>query len=72
VEPESLTVDVPNPGTAVVRFRYTDMYEVVGGHACLAATPEGWISLVTDAPTTVTLKISPLRRLALTGDQNCG
>jgi hypothetical protein len=72
VEPESLTVDVPNPGTAVVRFRYTDMYEVVSGHACLAATPEGWISLVTDAPTTVTLKISPLRRLALTGDQNCG
>jgi hypothetical protein len=55
----------------VVRFRYTDMYEVVQGTACISATPDQWIKLHTDSPGTVRLQISALHKISLGGRPNC-
>jgi len=71
VEPESLTVAVAKAGDTVVRFRYTAMYEVDQGSACISATPDQWIRIHADSPGTVRLQISALHKIALGGRPNC-
>ena len=71
VQPESLTVQLTNAGATVVKFRYTDMYEVTGGDACISATPEGWIRIDATTPSTIRLQISALHHLAVGGQSNC-
>ncbi|MEI8238274.1 MAG: hypothetical protein WCI22_02540 [Actinomycetota bacterium] len=71
VQPESLTVRLNRPGDTVVKFRYTDMYEVASGHACISATPQQWIQIHSTVVETVHLEISALHKLSLAGDDNC-
>ena len=46
VEPaDELTIDATRTGWTTVKFRFTDMYTVSEGAACLEPSNEGWIRI---------------------------
>ncbi|MEO5724939.1 MAG: hypothetical protein ABIQ39_12860 [Ilumatobacteraceae bacterium] len=57
VEPESLTVLAPQTGESIIRFRYTKMYEVTVGQACITEGPDGWIDLHVATPGILVLHV---------------
>lgn len=58
VQPESLTLDAPDTGWTEVKFRFTPLYEVVAGDACIKESPDGWIDVLVRRPGTVQLEVS--------------
>jgi len=62
VEPERLTIDAPNTGWTEVKFRYTDLYRVSAGDACVEPTDAGWIRLLVHRAGRIELSVQ------LTGD----
>jgi len=60
VAPESLVIDAPNTGETTIRFRYTKLYEVTAGDACVSEASGGWIALQVykPGPITLTAKLS--------------
>jgi hypothetical protein len=58
VQPEALTIDASRPGATMVMFRYTRLYRVVRGDACVSQARDGWIELHVARPGRVVLRIS--------------
>lgn len=59
VQPESLTIEASRTGWSLVRFRYTDLYQVEeDGVACLEESPDGWIRMLVHEPGTIHLRIA--------------
>jgi hypothetical protein len=57
VQPESLTIDAPATGTALLRFRWTPLYRVRVGDACVDESPDGWIQVHVRRPGPVRLDV---------------
>ena len=57
VEAESLTINAPRKGLTTVRFRYTDLYQVIVGDACISESPDGWLQFDVNRPGKVVAKI---------------
>ena len=57
VEAESLTINAPRKGVTTVRFRYTDLYQVIVGDACISESPEGWLQFDVNRPGKIVAKI---------------
>jgi hypothetical protein len=58
VQPDELTLVAPRPGWTTLKFRFTDLYEVSEGAACIAPADGGWIRIFVDRPGRVRLTIS--------------
>ena len=58
VQPDELTIDATRAGGSTLKFRFTDMYSVSEGAACIAPTDEGWIRLFVEQPGRIRLTIS--------------
>ncbi len=58
VQPEGLTIDATRTGWTTLKFRFTDLYRVAEGDACLAPTDGGWIHIFVEQPGRVSLTIS--------------
>ena len=57
VEPEALHLEAQNVGISTVRFRYTSLYRVTTGDACVTRSTGGWIELHVYEPGPITLDI---------------
>ncbi|MCU1502215.1 MAG: hypothetical protein JWM12_1569 [Ilumatobacteraceae bacterium] len=71
VRPESLTIAAARPGTSTIRFRYTKLYRVTTGNACVSEAPGGWIDLHVATPGTVRLEVSLSPATLLGAGQQC-
>ena len=58
VQPDELTIDATRTGWTTLKFRFTDLYEVSEGDACLAPTDDGWIDIFVQRPGRIRLSIS--------------
>lgn len=72
VEPETLVLHTDRVGVSTVRYRYTPMYEVSRGDACISSTADGWIELHVRAPGPVTLSIRLDALGSYAPDERCG
>ena len=57
VHPESLAIDAPRAGVTIVRFRYTPLYDVTRGDACVTRAPDGWIDVHVRRPGPIVLEV---------------
>ncbi len=71
VQPESLTIDARSVGTSIVRFRFTRLYSVTSGDACVSANPDGWIALDVRQPGVIQLDISVSNSLSIGSGPTC-
>ena len=71
VEPESLHLQAPNVGISTVQFRYTDLYRVTTGNACITEGNGGWIELHVYEPGPITLGIDVTPTALLTRHATC-
>ncbi len=58
VGPEELTIDATRTGWTTVKFRFTNLYRVSEGAACVAPTDGGWIHVFVEQPGRIRLTIS--------------
>jgi hypothetical protein len=58
VRPDELIIDATRTGWTTVKFRFTDMYEVSEGAACLEPSREGWIRVFVEKPGRIRLTIA--------------
>ncbi len=58
VQPDGLTIDATRTGLTTLKFRFTDLYTVSEGAACVEPNSEGWISLFVERPGRIRLTIS--------------
>jgi hypothetical protein len=58
VQPEELTIQAPRTGWTTLKFRFTDMYSVSEGVACLEPTDDGWIRVLVRQPGRIRLTIA--------------
>ena len=58
VRPDELTIDAPQTGWTTVKFRFTDLYTVSEGAACLEPSNDGWIRIFVEQPGRIRLTIS--------------
>jgi hypothetical protein len=58
VKPDELTVEATRTGWMTLKFRYTDLYTVSDGSACLAPADGGWIHILVKKPGRIRLTIS--------------
>jgi hypothetical protein len=58
VQPEELTIDAPRAGWTTLKFRFTDLYRVSEGVACVAPADGGWIRVFVEQPGRIRLTIS--------------
>ncbi len=54
----SIVVHFDRPGTATVRVRESNLWQVRGRYGCVDSTPRGWLTIHTDRPGTVTVDAS--------------
>jgi len=57
VRPDELTVDATRAGWMTLKFRYTDLYAVSDGAACIAPADGGWIRIFAERPGRIRLTI---------------
>ncbi|MDQ1431935.1 MAG: hypothetical protein QOF40_2537 [Actinomycetota bacterium] len=62
LQPDHVTLQATGTGTALVRVRYTSMWNVTKGAACAQVTAHNWTKLVIQRPGPIELTISPLHR----------
>ena len=74
VQPDELTIDATRTGWTTLKFRFTDLYRVAEGAACIAPADGGWIRVFVEQPGRIRLTIS-LSIKALLGvegeDEHC-
>ncbi|MDP9464030.1 MAG: hypothetical protein M3P52_05355, partial [Actinomycetota bacterium] len=58
VQPEELTIQATRTGWTTLKFRFTDLYRVSEGAACVEPTSEGWIRIFVEQPGRIRLTIS--------------
>ncbi len=58
VQPDELTIAATRIGWTTLKFRYTDLYAVSQGVACIAPSDKGWIRIFVQEPGRVRLSIS--------------
>ena len=58
VQPDALTIDATRTGWTTLKFRFTDLYHVSEGAACIAPTDGGWMRIFVDRPGRIRLTIS--------------
>ena len=58
VRADELTVDATRVGWMTLKFRYTDLYTVSDGAACLAPADGGWIRIFAERPGRIRLTIA--------------
>ena len=58
VQPDELTIDATRTGWTTLKFRFTDLYTVSEGAACIAPTDGGWIRIFVEQPGRIRLTIS--------------
>ncbi len=58
VQPDELTIDATRAGWSTLKFRFTDLYSVSAGAACIAPTDEGWIRIFVEQPGRIRLTIA--------------
>jgi hypothetical protein len=58
VRPDELTVDATQPGWMTLKYRYTDLYTVSEGAACIAPADGGWIRIFAEQPGRIRLTIA--------------
>ncbi len=58
VQPDVLTIDATRTGWTTLKFRFTDLYKVSEGAACIAPSDEGWIRIFVEQPGRIRLTIS--------------
>lgn len=57
VSAEQIHVSATRAGMSELRFRYTPLYEVATGDACVSTTDDGWIRLLVKSPGEITLRV---------------
>lgn len=72
VSPEQIRLRASQPGWTTVRFRYTPMYTVTAGDACVASTDDGWIRVKVDAAGEVILTVKLTMSGVLRRPSECG
>lgn len=72
VKPDELTVDATRTGSTTVKFRFTPLYRVAEGAACIEPTSDGWIRVVVERPGRVRLAISLSIDAILNRHDDCG
>jgi hypothetical protein len=58
VQPDEIVLDTRRAGWTTLKFRFTDMYSVSEGAACIAPTDAGWIRIFVEQPGRIRLTIS--------------
>lgn len=58
VQPDELTIDAARTGWTTLRFRFTDLYRVSEGAACLEPTSDGWMRVFVERPGRIRLTIA--------------
>ncbi|MEP7202420.1 MAG: hypothetical protein ABI894_07420 [Ilumatobacteraceae bacterium] len=58
VQPDELMIDAARTGWTTLKFRFTNLYEVSEGAACLEPSDEGWIRIFVERPGRIRLTIS--------------
>ena len=58
VQPDELTIDATRTGWMTLKFRFTDLYTVAEGAACLEPADGGWIHIFVEQPGRIRLTIS--------------
>jgi hypothetical protein len=58
VQPDELTIDATRTGWTTVKFRFTEMYEVSEGAACVEPSSDGWIRIFVEEPGRIRLTIA--------------
>ncbi len=58
VAPDELTIDATRTGWTTLKFRYTDLYSVTEGAACIEPTADGWIRVFVEHPGRIRLAIA--------------
>jgi hypothetical protein len=71
VQPDELTIDASRTGWTTVKFRFTEMYEVSEGAACLEPSSDGWIRIFVEEPGRIRLTIALSVDAVLKGRQTC-
>jgi hypothetical protein len=72
VQPEDLTIRATRTGWTIVKFRFTDLYQVSQGDACIESTADGWIRLLVERPGQIQLTISPSVDAVTNHHAECG
>ena len=57
VQPDELTIDATRTGWTTLRFRFTDLYRVSEGAACIEPTSDGWIRVLVEQPGRIRLTV---------------
>jgi hypothetical protein len=71
VRAEALTINATQPGISTVRFRYTKLYRVTTGSACITRAPGGWINLHVASPGPITLEVTLTTKTLLGPSPTC-
>jgi hypothetical protein len=61
---DHVSLDTAQPGAVTLRVRYTSLWSVQSGHACVSADPLGWTHVDVSAPGPVTLTVSVIPHAA--------
>jgi hypothetical protein len=69
--PASFEVEFNRPGTAEVRLRASDLWQVSSGVACLGATPSGWLTVTSSQAGPVTVR-ARINAQLITRPRDCG
>ncbi len=72
VQPESLTIRASKVGWTVVKFRFTSLYQVTAGAACIEESPDGWIRLLVKQAGEIELTVALSAHDVLTSGPDCG
>lgn len=57
VQPDEIAVDATRTGWATLKFRFTSMYTVSEGDACLEPADGGWIHIFVERPGRIRLTV---------------
>ena len=71
MQPDELAIDAPQTGWTTLKFRFTDLYEVSEGAACLQPSGEGWIRMFVERPGRIRLTISLSIDAVLNRSESC-
>ena len=70
VQPDELTIDATRTGWTTLKFRFTDLYTVSEGAACIAPSDGGWIRIFVEQPGRIRLTISLSLGAFVTGGES--
>ena len=71
VQPDELTIDARRTGWTTVKFKFTEMYDVSEGAACVEPSSDGWIMIFVEEPGRIRLTIALSIDAVLKRHQTC-